>query len=68
MMFRQFGHNKNKEAKGKKTGVTKEKKLAGCDRTRHIAFLTFVICRGNFRMMKGEEDVRIFAGVQDIAN
>ena len=68
-MFGQFGHYKDKEAKRKKTGVTKEKNwLAGWDRTRHIAFLTFVICRRNVGTMKGEEDVCIFAGVQDIAN
>jgi hypothetical protein len=69
MMFGQFGHYKDKEAKREKTGVTKEKRrLAGCDRTRLVAFLTFVICRRNDGTMKGEEDVGIFAGVQDIAN
>ena len=69
MMFGQFARNKDKEAKRKKTGVTREKKrLAGCNSMRHIAFLTFVICRRNVRLMKGEEDVGIFAGVQDIAN
>ena len=69
MMFGQFGHNKDKEAKREKNrGNQRKKGLAGCDRTRHIAFLTFVICRRNVRMMKGEENVRIFVGVQNIAN
>ena len=66
-MFEQFGHNKdNGGPREKKTGV--KKRLAGCDWTRHIAFLTFVICRRNVRMMKGEEDVHIFAGIQNIPN
>jgi hypothetical protein len=64
-----LGIIKIREPRGEKKNRRYQRKirLAGCDRTRHIAFLTFVI-RRTVRMMKGEEDVRIVVGIQDIPN
>ena len=65
-----LGIIKIREPREKKKNRRYQRKirLAGCDRTRHIAFLTFVVCRRSVRMMKGEEDVCIVAGIQDIPN